>query len=1182
MLVSFPAFASPLDEWVAVTGDQVSEPDIQVLESTGARTVIAYELPGFLSRTVDIAGDPHVVLALPDQARRMETGKPDLPAIRRSIIVPDDGRFAARVIDATYVSLETVPLAPSKGHFTRDIDPDSVPYTFDAVYGQDALYPADQVVLYDPYILRDFRGMVVEVNPIRYNPVAGTLEIAARLVVEVTREAPGGINVKLRDSGTERITRDFDQIYASHFANYDMIGRYTPIDEPGRLVIITYDAFRTYVDPLYDWKVQQGVPAEIYNLSEVGSTSSQIKSWIDDRYAEPDGLTYVVLVGDKQQIPTMTGTAEGADSDPCYAKCEGADDYPDLFISRISAQTPAHVQTQVAKIVGYERDPDTGTAGAWYVQGTGIASAEGSPPDYTRCDWLRDMLLGYNYAWVDQIYDPGATASEVTAALNQGRSCVNYIGHGSGTSWGTTGFNVSNIHALSNVGMLPWIIDVSCQNGDFGLSECFAEAFLRAGTETAPTGAVSSYAASTNASWVPPCDMQNHAVDLLTSDQRRTIGGLFFNGVMHAMDVNPGYEGIKLMEQYNIFGDCSMMVRNAIPEELDMQHTGVLLVGVSTYAVTVTSGGTPLEGALVCGRTAGSGELYAAGYTDAGGQVTLDFGTGAGSVGSLELTATAYNAVPDFDEASIIPPDGAYCLYDSYVVDDDMSGTSSGNGDGLPDAGESIELLVALRNVGSEPATNVTATLASTSPYATIDDDYEEYGTVPAGGTAGPADDFDVTIAGNCPDGHSMLFTLEATDGIDVWTSGFSITIGAPVLSVYDILVDDQAPGGNGNGCPEPGEQVTVCITLENTGSRDATSVEGTISTLDQYATIDLGEAAVASIPAGGYATLTPDFVVALDPGAPVYHEPIFRLACSADGGFSGSEFFSFIIGSAVLDDAFEAGEGLWTHSVVSGGADDWHMETYRSNSPTHSWKFGGAGAGTYSNNADGGLVSPPVCLGPASELSFHDWLDAEQYTATSAWDGCVVELSTDEGATWAIIEPVGGYSHSIYGSSAVPLPAGTPCWSGMHDWRQETFDLAAYENEMVQFRFRFVSDGYVAEEGWYVDDIMVSSSTTGAEPLDVGRGPLDFALAQNTPNPFNPTTSITYALPRDARVALRIYNVTGQLVRTLVDGPQAAGFQSAVWDGTSDRGQQVASGVYLYRLEAGDWSQQRTMVLLK
>jgi len=85
------------------------------------------------------------------------------------------------------------------------------------------------------------------------------------------------------------------------------------------------------------------------------------------------------------------------------------------------------------------------------------------------------------------------------------------------------------------------------------------------------------------------------------------------------------------------------------------------------------------------------------------------------------------------------------------------------------------------------------------------------------------------------------------------------------------------------------------------------------------------------------------------------------------------------------------------------------------------------------------------------------------------------------------------------------------------------------------------------------------------------------FSLAQNHPNPFNPITQVNYALPRDCNVKLSIYNILGQKMTTLVDGKQKAGYKTAPWDAGS-----LSSGIYFYRLQAGDFVETRKMVLLK
>jgi flagellar hook assembly protein FlgD len=89
-------------------------------------------------------------------------------------------------------------------------------------------------------------------------------------------------------------------------------------------------------------------------------------------------------------------------------------------------------------------------------------------------------------------------------------------------------------------------------------------------------------------------------------------------------------------------------------------------------------------------------------------------------------------------------------------------------------------------------------------------------------------------------------------------------------------------------------------------------------------------------------------------------------------------------------------------------------------------------------------------------------------------------------------------------------------------------------------------------------------------------------ALAQNTPNPFNPRTTIKYALPRDEQVNITIYDMRGRVVKVLVSEPKSVGTYEVIWDGVDKRGNRVSSGVYFYRIVAGSFQASKRMLLMK
>ncbi|MFH1195219.1 MAG: C25 family cysteine peptidase [bacterium] len=572
--------------------------EISVLQTSANSTILEYTFGGYNSEEILIAGKTYITLSVPDMVWMMDQGFPQVPIGKNSIIISDYDAVNFKIIDEEYMTESTIPVAPSKGHFTRDIDPDSIPYTFDEFYNKDAWYPSEVISLSSPYIMRDFRGVTIQFNPMRFNPVRGEMTICKRLVVEVFNDySQQPVNTLNRISNN--IAQEFEPIYKDLFLNYTQRStEYTPLPELGRLLIVYHSNYASKVTPFYNWKVSQGfntLTAEYPTVT--GSGSAALKTYIQNLYNEAQSLMFIILIGESNEIPTINGTSESAPSDPCYVKLAGTDAYPDAYISRISPTSATNCEYILNKIITYQSSATNGAAeDSGLFSGTGVASNEsGSTPlkDWERMNLLRTMLIDdMGFATVDQIYDPGATSAQVAAAINAGRSMVNYIGHGSGTSWSTTGFGVSNIHNLTNGNMNPFIIDVACQNGDFTRTECMEEAWIRAGDAANPKGAIAVYGASTNASWVPPCDLQNHAIKLMTTYQKMTVGGICFNGLMHAMDLWGGSsgEGLKLMEQYNIFGDCStMLIFTTPPDDIAPTQVNDLDAGdITSTSITLT------------------------------------------------------------------------------------------------------------------------------------------------------------------------------------------------------------------------------------------------------------------------------------------------------------------------------------------------------------------------------------------------------------------------------------------------------------------------------------------------------------------------------------------------------------------------------------------------------------------
>ncbi|HEX7078329.1 MAG TPA: S8 family serine peptidase [Candidatus Eisenbacteria bacterium] len=185
-----------------------------------------------------------------------------------------------------------------------------------------------------------------------------------------------------------------------------------------------------------------------------------------------------------------------------------------------------------------------------------------------------------------------------------------------------------------------------------------------------------------------------------------------------------------------------------------------------------------------------------------------------------------------------------------------------------------------------------------------------------------------------------------------------------------------------------------------------------------------------------------------------------------------------------------------------------------------------------------------------------------EVVLAGASADSVVFDLSTDGGATYAF--PLG----ALYG-----VAPGPP--------RSLSYFV---DVSMMSTEAKVRAVAYSASAGSvtaYSDSLFIIGAPSAVEP-DATPAVARFALDAASPNPFNPSTRIAFEVPAAGKAALRVYSVSGRLVRTLVDAPLPAGRFHVTWDGRDDGGRSVASGVYLYRLEEGARYQTRKMSLLK
>ncbi|MDP3024331.1 MAG: cohesin domain-containing protein [candidate division Zixibacteria bacterium] len=137
---------------------------------------------------------------------------------------------------------------------------------------------------------------------------------------------------------------------------------------------------------------------------------------------------------------------------------------------------------------------------------------------------------------------------------------------------------------------------------------------------------------------------------------------------------------------------------------------------------------------------------------------------------------------------------------------------------------------------------------------------------------------------------------------------------------------------------------------------------------------------------------------------------------------------------------------------------------------------------------------------------------------------------------------------------------------------------------EVATLKFKMLSQGTTELTSNLLDvrDVNGKPIEVSFNKVNLAAVPIAFALSQNYPNPFNPKTQISFALPLASKVTLKIYNITGQLVKTLVDAELPAGHHTVTWSGTNSSGSEVGTGIYFYRLQTENFTSVKKMVLMK
>ena len=879
------AVVTNAQEWVGVDKSAPAKVQKNLVLSSEEEIIVDVKINGYYQETISTPNGNQVIISGEDMASMLIAGTPDLPLYSIPLIIGDKGRMKVNVIKSKYVDFEDVEVAPSKGNFSREINPDDVPFTYSEVYLQDDFYPAQQAALDNPYILRDFRAQNLLVYPYAYNPVTKTLRVFTELSLSVKKISDNGVNQKVSTRNNKSVSPEFDALYEHRFINYQNNHRTSLVDE-GEMLVVCVDKYLDALQTLVDWKNISGRPTKIVASSVTGK-DEKMKQYIADYYKNNPELVYVLLVGEHKDLPAHM-TSDGR-SDNYYGMLEGDDSYEEVFVGRLSVKDVEDAENQVAKIIYYERDIDE--TATWLSKGAGIAAKEGtghfSEYDYEHVNFIRDTLLNYTYTDVSQHYDKvnSPSVDDLVKRFNDGVGIINYCNHGTATSWTVTGFSNDHIHGLTNDYMLPFIWSVACDNGAFNNEECFAEAWMRAmNPETgAPTGAIGGMFSTILQPWRPPMYGQDEMVAILTEwrdGYKHTLGGASCNGNMFILDVITDETAEETHDTWILFGDPSMMLRTKAPEKMNVTTTSTsLLLGATSISVNA-------ETDFGIATLSMNNKMLASAYIK-NGVADLTFPQ-LTETGTAKIVVMGYNKVTEVIDINVMPSTGAYIVVDDFNINQE---------DAQMDCNEYIELDLNVKNIGVGDAKNVTLELSTSSEYIRLIDNTEVITTVAVDETINLKKAFNFFVTADVPNDTKINFVLTCTDEIGSYKTSFSIDAFAPVFALNEINI---LPDNVVN----PGESATLKLAFDNMGNSMAHDVVVELFSASSDIEFENTTLTVEEVPAGETFFVTTDFTVSPSATKSSVYEIIYSVGSNHNVLKSAYEL---VIGS--ISEGFETGD---------------------------------------------------------------------------------------------------------------------------------------------------------------------------------------------------------------------------------------------------------------------------------
>lgn len=1006
-------------------------------------------------------------------------GAPNLPSGSTFVAIPNGSTPSIRIASAKTKTLHNVNLIPAP---EPQLDNDDSPAVYQKdmdIYGRNAYYPAMPYQMSEPMTIRGVQLVEVGVMPFQYNPVTKELVVYEDLELELTTEGGDGNYGDIRYR-----TPEWDQILSDMILNRDVLPKvdygekyrkhYENRETGCEYIIITPDneGFVQLADSVKKFRIHQGIPTEIFTVSECGGNEGQaIRNFIRHAYYNWDMPPAAVLIlGDHNTDPekgvvsyTMDNHPGGDGynpyiSDHAYAVMSNTH-MPEIIMGRITGRDYDELYHMIKKDLDFERTPPTNpdyydhpvTAMGfqlerWFQLCSEVVNGfweyelekhpvrinaiyQGTPGSLWSTYENTNTVLNYfgpggcDYvpSNMSHLTDWSGTGNKINEAINSGAFLVQHRDHGSEELWGEPRYSLGYIKRLVNPD-LTYVMSCNCLTGRFNYNTedgCFTEVFHRhqhgalgliAATQVSYSFVNDVYVWGMYDNLWPEF-MPTYGTQHATNFLLPAFGnaaGKYFLRQSSWTD-----DGVKEITYYlfHQHGDAYMNLYSEVPQPLTVEMLPVLLAGSTQYQVKAD------EGATIC-------------LTANGQIIGFDYGTGdtqtitvtPQEVGTrLTLTIKKQNYYRYEHELATIPAGEPYLIFHSIGIND-----SEGNANQTADYNETCHFNVSLHNVGSNGIDNIGATLSCNHPSVQILQSEAQYGSIESGSTAQVDNAFTVHFDDGINDGEYIRFYLQMGNNAKTFIDSVDLMINAPVLRYTGVVLNDTQ--GNTVDRLMPGTTTLITFDVTNEGHSRSLEQIHTLNIKAPFLNIVENPLTLPAIEVGATSQVT--FRVDVNDAS---MSNLLDCTVKAESGYHRANL-----------------EHLLPMGYTTEDFDDGELN------PSLGWELGNGDKAWYfveDATANGGHCLHSPQIGDKKKANLFIALTCHHNTTFSFRH----KTSTDEGDVLIL------YINNTEMAS----------WNGESDWETDEFELRDGYN-LIKFTFKKDSEGSAGDDCVLIDDILL------------------------------------------------------------------------------------------------------------